>query len=598
MIAPVSGDRYSDSETTAGRGQAAGLRAPQHSLRVWVEDNVAAHGLPSFGEVSLGRNPDAQVVIRHPNVSRQHAILRIDRKMAMCDLGSSNGTFFAGRKLEPRAWQPIEAGDFFLLGGEVTVLVHDGPAAERPIVAMGTSPFFEQVREKLEEYKRGGSSVAVCTVRCITTRRWIDLLAAALLRRDRIAVLTDSMACLLLVGRTDDQATRTAAAIEDHLRRIGALPTVELAICPRDGRTVEDLVPPVVSQPPSEAEKRSSKRPPAPASEAMRKLNELIGEVAASPISVLILGETGAGKEVCARNIHKQSPRQGGPFVALNCAALPETLLESELFGHEKGAFTGAVAAKPGLLETAEKGTLLLDEIGEMPLKTQAKLLRVLEERSVLRVGGLKPRPIDVRVLAATNRDLRAEIAQGTFRADLYYRLNGLSLTVPPLRERASEIVPLAEYFCSQSAEALKKARPTFDPDTLYALVRYEWPGNVRELRSVIERAVLLSRNGVIVPDNLPDEIVRPPALSRRTNVTTMPPRTAEVPSLAFGDDEGSHVKSLPDEMEKLERRRIMDALDKCNGNQTRAAALLGMSRRVLISRIERYNLPRPRARK
>jgi DNA-binding NtrC family response regulator len=333
---------------------------------------------------------------------------------------------------------------------------------------------------------------------------------------------------------------------------------------------------------------------------AVRELQERVEKMAKAAVTTLLItGESGSGKELFARYAHRfVAERAGGdgfaPFVQVNCAAVPEALLESELFGHEKGAFTDAREDKKGLFELAQGGTLLLDEIGEMPLKTQAKLLRVLEERAVLRVGGLKPRPIDVRVLAATNRDLRAEIAQGTFRADLYYRLNGLSLTVPPLRERGAEIVPLAEYFCTRSAEALSKSRPSFDPETLLALTRYEWPGNVRELRSVIERAVLLSRNGVIVPDNLPDEVVRPPAISRRMQTSTMPP-----PSLAFGDDdEGSQVKSLPHEMEKLERRRIMDALEKCHGNQTRAAALLGMSRRVLISRMERYNLPRPRARR
>ena len=212
---------------------------------------------------------------------------------------------------------------------------------------------------------------------------------------------------------------------------------------------------------------------------------------ARSPISVLILGETGVGKEVMARAIHRLSPRAGGPFLALNCAALPESLLESELFGHEKGAFTGALGARAGLFEAAEGGTVFIDEVGDMPASVQVKLLRVLEERRVLRVGARASRPVDVRFVSATNRDLEAEIARGTFRQDLYFRLNGLALTLPPLRRRVSEIAPLATEFAAQASRQLDRPAPAISPEALALLLRHPWPGNIRELRNTVELSLI-----------------------------------------------------------------------------------------------------------
>ncbi|WP_437809294.1 sigma 54-interacting transcriptional regulator [Sorangium sp. So ce1078] len=241
---------------------------------------------------------------------------------------------------------------------------------------------------------------------------------------------------------------------------------------------------------------------------AMLALYEQAARAARSLISVLILGETGVGKEVLARTLHARSPRASGPYVELNCAALPPSLLESELFGHEKSAFTGATQARPGLLESAHGGTLFLDEIGELPLAFQAKLLRVLEDRKVLRIGGRTPRRIDLRFVAATNRDLEAEIARGAFRQDLYFRLNGISLVVPPLRERVAEIGPLAGRFLEEACRQLEQgSAPRISAEALAVLEAYSWPGNVRELRNVIERAVVLCAGDSVEPADLPPHL-------------------------------------------------------------------------------------------
>ena len=313
--------------------------------------------------------------------------------------------------------------------------------------------------------------------------------------------------------------------------------------------------------------------------ETMRNIDRLVQRAAVADISVLLLGETGVGKEVFARRIHQLSPRAQKPFVGLNCAALATTLLESELFGHEKGAFTGAGQAKPGLLETADGGTVLLDEVGEMPIAVQVKLLRVLEERQVLRIGGTRPRPIDVRVLSATNRNLEAEVAAGSFRRDLYFRLNSIAIEIPPLRKRQSEIEPLARRFARLAAQRLKVPQSEIEREVFDRLRNYQWPGNVRQLRNVMERAVVLADGGRITADLLPaDTYVGPVPQAVSSEPTAPVARSAD-----GGADE--------------ERQRILAALERCAGNQTRAAELLGISRRTLVSRLGEYDLPRPRKR-
>lgn len=302
----------------------------------------------------------------------------------------------------------------------------------------------------------------------------------------------------------------------------------------------------------------------------LRTALSLVQKVAGTRVTVLVLGETGTGKEVFANAIHRASPRAAGPFVAQNCAALPENLLESELFGHRRGAFTGAVADKPGLVQAAHNGTLFLDEIGDMPLALQAKLLRLLQENEVRAVGATRTEKVDVRVIAATNADLRERIARGDFREDLYYRLNVFPIRLPPLRERGEDIPRLAEHFLAEAARQHGRPAPGLTPDAMEALTRYAFPGNVRELRNIMERALLLCDEGQRIGlDLFPAEL------------RAFLPAAITGPAVPDGP--------LKEAVERFEAWMIAARLEQTGGNQTVAAGLLGISRRSLVEKLGRY---------
>ncbi len=322
---------------------------------------------------------------------------------------------------------------------------------------------------------------------------------------------------------------------------------------------------------------------------AMRRLHAEAARVARASINVLLLGETGVGKEVLARAIHAYSPRAKGPFMGINCAALAEPLLESELFGSEKGAFTGALS-RSGLFEAANGGTVFLDEVGELPLGTQAKLLRVLEERVVTRLGATRPRPIDVRFVAATNRDVEADSRQGRLRPDLYFRLNGVALVIPPLRERPLEIESLAASFLSAACRDLERTPPLgISSAALDLLRRHAWPGNVRELRNAIERAAVMCTEAEILPEHLPPSLLA----AARSAAATAPAPAASSPSSSSSPTRPGQPSNLQAEMKALERQKIIEALESCRGNQSEAARLLGMPRRTLVSRLSEMGLTR-----
>jgi two-component system response regulator AtoC len=315
----------------------------------------------------------------------------------------------------------------------------------------------------------------------------------------------------------------------------------------------------------------------------MQDVYEQATRAARSSISVLILGETGVGKEVLARAVHAASRRASAPFVGVDCATLTEPLQESELFGYDDAAFPGAPPARAGLFEAASGGTVFLDEVADLSAGAQAKLLRVVEERAITRIGSSRPRPIDVRFVAATNRDLDAAVAAGRFRQDLYFRLNGISLTIPPLRQRPDEIEPLARTFLAAACRDVERETPpTLSAEAIQALAAHRWPGNVRELRNVMQRAAVLCTGDVIRPEHLPPALLRsgPPA----------PPAAAGQP------DGGADPRpKLAAEIDALEKARILDALEQAAGNQTRAARLLGIARGTLIARLEAFGVPRPR---
>ncbi len=311
-------------------------------------------------------------------------------------------------------------------------------------------------------------------------------------------------------------------------------------------------------------------------SPAMQEVMHFVRRVAISEATTVLLeGENGVGKDLIAKTLHYQSLRQAEPFIAINCAAIPETLLESELFGYEKGAFTDARAQKKGIFELADKGTLFLDEIGEIPLMLQAKLLRVLEEQSFRRLGGLKDIKLDLRVIAATNKNLREAVKENAFRQDLFFRLNVIHITIPPLRERPEDIPPLANFFLQHYNKKFKRHMEGIDAEAMRMLLTHDWPGNVRELRNALERAMILEDSSYITAASLPMAISH--------NRVAAAPATPVAVAAAFPEEGIS--------LEESERRLLVSALEKTGGNQTQAARLLRITRDTLRYKMKKFDL-------
>ncbi|MSP63439.1 MAG: sigma-54-dependent Fis family transcriptional regulator [Myxococcales bacterium] len=315
-------------------------------------------------------------------------------------------------------------------------------------------------------------------------------------------------------------------------------------------------------------------------SEPLRAVLSVVEKAADTPSTVLITGESGTGKELIARALHENSSRRGEPFIKINCSAIPKTLMESELFGYEKGAFTGAVGSKPGRFELADRGTLFLDEIGEIPVEMQAKLLRVLQESEFERVGGIRTIKVDVRMVTATNRDLQKEVASGNFREDLFYRLNVVPIHLPPLRERRGDIPTLVEHFRLKFNERLKKSITAVEADALDRLTSHHWQGNIRELENVIERTILFCDGPTIHAADLP------PELQMAVSPSSIDSRGAQAPGRAT-----SLREIVRQETERVERELIVRALDETSGNVTQAARKLKISRKSLQNKMKDFGL-------
>jgi two-component system, NtrC family, response regulator GlrR len=322
-------------------------------------------------------------------------------------------------------------------------------------------------------------------------------------------------------------------------------------------------------------------------------IRDLIARIAPSDASVLILGESGTGKEVAARSIHALSLRRERPFIAINCGALPPDLLESELFGYKRGAFTGAARDKEGLFAAAEGGTLFLDEIGDAPAPVQVKLLRVLQERSYLQVGATEARQANVRIIAATNRDLRAEVDAGRFREDLFYRLHVVPITMPPLRERREDIPLLAELFLTLGAAQHGQSRPHLAHDALAVLMRHDWPGNIRELANVVQGASLLSADGVLRPHHVHAVLPQRPGEPPRTAAPSAPPETraVEIPAVAQVLDPATPLPPLRQARETFDRAYLEEALRRSGGNVSAAAKTSGRNRTDFHDLLRRYDI-------
>jgi two-component system, NtrC family, response regulator AtoC len=563
------------------------------------EEGAFAYPLPKQGQATLGRDPSCEIRLHGFGVSRRHATLKVDATVQLLDLASRNGTLVGDRRIVPNEPVEIHIGDTIRIGEVVLVLQAQ---AECSAVRFFTRQAFESyVDREVTAAAKAGSTFAFgrVAVESVGAQVLADgalarLMSEALEPTDLLCTIGPRDVEVVLGAVTPAGAEDLSARIQAKLSEGGYRGIVGMAFFPDDGETREQLQRAAESRLRNSGGTTSARTPLDTG--ALKKLVPVLERIASSTINVLIAGETGVGKEVLAHAIHELSPRGNAKLVCLNCCALSEPLLESELFGHERGAFTGAVRAKPGLLETADGGTLFLDEVGEMPLALQAKFLRVLEQKEVTRVGALRPRPIDIRILSASNRDLEAEIRADRFRRDLFFRLNGVTIVVPALRERLDEIEPLARGFVESTCHALERRLPAISAQALAALRAHSWPGNVRELRNVMERAVVLCAGDEIRLEHLPfgPHATRwqPRDEARISDVPAAPrlPAEATRETLPVPADVSGIVVSRAEE-----RQLTIEALRACRGNQTKAAEMLGISRRTLVSRLTEFGLPRPR---
>ena len=540
------------------------------------------------GTYRIGRSADCRIQIDTSSISRCHASLTFHHNgVELTDLGSTNGTRYGARSIAPDESVAIEVGVPFHLG-DVMLILQPRPEGQRPRRIWSFGYFEGRLEDECVRADQSGGQFGLAHIHLTSApERVPQCFAAALRSVDVVGAYVDRQYMVLLVNASLSEAQAVADRLLRAVEAVGAGARIGLAHFPHDGRNPDALA--------ARARFLALGKDVSPSDGAavvvdprMRELHELTARIASADISVLLMGETGVGKEIFARRLHELSPRADKPYVRINCAALADSLMESELFGHERGAFIGAVHANPGLLLSANGGTVFFDEIGEMPAALQTKLLRVLEESTVRPVGGVTPQVIDVRFIAATNRDLEREMARGRFRQDLYYRLNAATIVIPPLRERKEEVKPLAEHFIRQYCAVTQRLpEPRLSEAALAQLVAYPWPGNVRELRNVIERSVVLCTTECIGVEHLPGEKMGSTFLSYPNAATSSVKQLApsvDLPALGAAVDE-----------EVAERERITDALNACAGNQTQAAKMLGISRRTLINRMEKYGLPRPR---
>jgi len=578
-VAAVAQDDIGDKSTLEHRTGTHGPVVGGERVSLVLFHRDGAKVVPLFRDkpVVVGRAWPADAVLEDPSLSRKHAeFVWEDAGVFALDLGSTNGTLCRGVPITDRT--RIAPGESVVLGA-VTASLHvaqpRGPTLEG---IEGHDRFVQRLDDELVRARRFGRPLAVIMMRALAREghvaQWLPRVRRELRDVDRVAVYGER-AVWILMPETDPAQALTKAtslcrgALGEPLLRAG------VAIFPDAGAHAEELVAAArdacrraTDDERAVAAGEVSAQPDAPLvlSPKMIELYEMIDRVAPSHLPVLIRGETGSGKELIARALHLRGTRRDAPLRSINCGAIPGTLLESVLFGHEKGAFTGADAARAGVFEEARGGTVFLDEVGELSPAAQAALLRVLEAKTITRVGAVEERAVDVRIVAATHRDLQRMSSEGGFREDLYFRLNGVTLVVPALRERPEEILPLAERFLAEAAPG-----KTLGADVRRRLMDHAWPGNVRELRNVIERAGVLSRNDEIGLEDLPEAL---------TAGIAAPPPNATASSQPFKNRNRHYEMEL-----------IIDALRRAEGNQTAAAKLLGMPLRTLVHKIKQYGI-------
>jgi two-component system, NtrC family, response regulator AtoC len=594
-------DGFSDEGTfTEASGQ---LHATDHGeghddsplkLLVIVAGGVQEFNLPPDGTpLAVGRSPRNHVYIDSPSVSRVHA--RVVPAMGSAfiqDLGSTNGTYVNGNKVTG-APVGVRAGDMIRFGD---VPAHVRAAEGRKHVPRRVSPpqLDGRITEEADRCIRSDRALVVLAIEILgpdpDLRAW-PTVASCLRSIDIVCDRSKGRIDALLVDSDRRDGEGLAQRLLDALAARNLKARIGVASFPGDAPSPDALM--VAAnlamrgiEGSGLAVARAGARTLAigtreivVAEAVMTRLYGMVERLASSKVTVLVTGETGVGKDLVAEALHALGSRTAKRLIKLNCAALPEQLLENELFGHERGAFSGASEAAAGLFEEADGGTLFLDEIGEMASNLQAKLLRVLEDGNVRRIGSTRDRQVDVRVVAATHRDLKQLVEEGKFRNDLYFRLKGVVLHVPPLRSRQREIPILAERFAAEAADDVQRAL-TLAPATTEALVAYAWPGNIRELRHAISAAAVTCEGDVIEPKHLPPEIAGEAAQS--TTGEIVPRRTAPT------------AVPLAEEIETIQRERIVEALVACEGNQTRAAERLQMPRRTLVHKISQLGIDVP----
>ncbi|HUJ57896.1 MAG TPA: sigma 54-interacting transcriptional regulator [Kofleriaceae bacterium] len=561
------------------------------SAYVLVVDNDSSSifHLPRSGAIVIGRGGEAELRVQHASVSRRHATIRVDGGVVrIADLGSHNGTRVNG---EPIAEARVLASGDVATVGDVVLVVHFSTPQVVARATYGADAWRRRLAEELDRAVTFKRALAVIALSGATPEATAAL-AAELRLIDAIGAGDDGQ-LLLLLPEADRPTARAIA--ERALAAAHAIAPARggFAMCPTDAVDVDTIL----------LAARSAARRAAPgtladaadtvttielgdrrvvlADPAMVRVFAQIERIAGTMLPVLVTGETGVGKENAAYAVHHWS-RRGGPFVAVNCAALgPESLVDSELFGHDKGAFTGALAAKPGLFENAAGGTVFLDEVGELPAATQAKLLRALEQKTITRLGESRERTIDVRLVAATNRALEREVAEGRFRQDLYFRLLGATVILPPLRDRRCEIPVLARAFLAEACARSGRAAMTITPEAMQVLLTHGWPGNIRELRNTMEYVMAAA----------PDDRVEPSDLPERLGGASTAPATGTPPSMPAIGEPKTSFRPIAEELRELERRRMAEALVASGGVKTRAAQLIDMPIRTFTLKLKQYKL-------
>ena len=540
--------------------------APRASLVVYHRDGAKVATLVKGAALVVGRAHPADVVLPDPSLSRRHARFGWDDSgFYVEDLGSTNGTHLQGTRITGRVGLP---GGGAVTIGDVTVALQVLAPDEGELLGIdGHERFVAAIGDEIVRARTFGRSFTVAMVRGDRhLRHFLPELRAKLRPVDRLGAYSDDAVLVL----APEQAGGLPLA--------GPGLRVGVATFPEQGASAEALID--AARRALRGESRASEPPPSVApilvDRRMREVWETVARVAPSALPVVIMGETGTGKELVARAIHQQSPRRQGPLRSVNCASIPGTLLEATLFGHEKGAFTGADRVREGLFVQASGGTAFLDEVGELALPAQAALLRVLETKTVTRVGGDRELEVDVRIVAATHRDLEAMCEAGTFRWDLLYRLNTMTLQLPPLRERPDDILPLADAFLRDAARENSRAIRGIEPRAESALLRHRWPGNVRELKNVIERAVVIARGDVITVDDFPPRL-RAAEPDEKPGKSSLPP----------SQDPASGLK---EQMKAYEVQLIVDALKK-HGSLIDAARALQMPLRTLTHKMQTYGI-------